>query len=787
MKKRFGLNLLAEMMSMIFVAGSVVMPVQAGIFDKIKQSVEEMTEGTEPNAKEEPHELDFVCNEMRDTVIGDNGIEAEACFTRLLVNDDEHEKLNAVLRKLSDTNMELAFDEAREIAEAFEGELGENTRLYYSILASPVRTDSSVLSFWEDVYSFDGYTYDNENRAYNYDPGTGKLLRLEEIVQDHIDLERDLPQILGMAIDEIHDVYDFDQDIIDDDLTAYLSETYDSWYPHLEWVLGHEGVTFLIPKNTLSMYNNSFMITAFFNDFADFVKPEYTKISVESLNMLHENYMNLTAQKYWTYPEEEGASLYAHAEMELLRSDYSYELFNTLFSRMDLDYEKYSEEFLEMAEENKEKIGKDGWELKYTVKDRHRRADNKVLSFVRNKNVFSTSDGFFINENRGFNYDPVTGRELRLGNILEDKDIFADAFKNSIRIALQEGLGDEEYAEGMNMLAKGIKDGSIDACTDEFSWSLGYEGMLFFIDGSLLLGDDYPPMQISAFVPFKGNEKAIVSKYLNIPETYTVKILTFKDQTHGAVSEYMDLDGDGLPEALFFDIGEYTKSGKYTSTIAIRSWGDEAEPFFVEREVITEEDIQELNAYLVRTEKDGSYFFLTFRFQDDYRTYVYELTTEEILNTGSSLEGLLEYSPMDGVYKIIFGNPKDFTIYFHFPLLGTHYGYMTAGLNQEYAYPDTSLNGDECFHFDSYNSEMTLKRKLSGQLVDFTGEPYEEVTLKAGEKLQLYKTDEASFIDFFTEDDAIFRIEIEVEPGLDYLHDGRYLETYFEDVSFAVG
>ncbi|MBQ9612120.1 MAG: hypothetical protein IJV14_05970 [Lachnospiraceae bacterium] len=614
-----------------------------------------------------------------------------------------------------------------------------------------------------------------------------KKLRLEDIVQDHIDLERDLPQILAMVIEKIHDVSDFDQNIIDDDLTGYLSETYIDWYPDLEWVLGYEGITFLLPKDTLSMHDSPFMVTARFDDFADFAKPEYTEISDESFNMLHENYMNLTAQKFWVYPEEEGASLYAKAEMELLRSDYSYELSSTLFSRMEQDYEAYSQEFLEMAEENRSKLGKDGWELQYTVKDRHRRADNKVLSFVRSKNVFSTSDGYFIYENKGFNYDPVTGRELRLGNILEDRDVFAEALRYGFEVSLENGFGEEEYKEGLDQILADIKDGTLDACTDDFSWSVGYEGVLVYCDGSLLFADNQYPMTVTVFVPYKGNETAFNKKYLNVPETYTVKVLSFKDQSHGAGYEYLDLDGDGLPEEMFLDVGNYTNSGKYTARIAIHPWSNETEPFYVEKELITEEDIQELNAYLVRTEEGGAFLFLSFRFQDDYKTYVYELTSDEVLYTGSSFEGLIEYSA-GGVYKIIFGNPKDFTSYFYYPVLGTHYAWKRASLNQTYAYPDNPLDGaDDYLYFDSYNSELTLKRRLNGYYVDFAGEPYKNASIRVGDSLQLYRTDEFGFLEFFTEDGAIFRIDISVGPDLYYEHNSRDLEAYFDDVSYAVG
>ena len=785
MEKNF--RLFAGIMSMILAAGSIAMPVQAGIFDKIKQTVDEATEDTKADVQEDVHEIDFLHDEMSDFVTGDNGVQVDWTFSRLYIDDDEHNELNAALKKYSDLNMELVQDAALEIAEEFDGKPNENTHLYYSILANPMRTDSRVLSFWEDEYSFDGYDYNNAYTGYNFDPKTGKALRLEDIVQDHIDLKRDLPQIFAMTIEENYDAGDFDQDIIDDDLTAYLSETYDDWYPHLEWALGYEGITFLLPTDTLSMYGNIFMFTPYFDDFADFVKPDYTKISVESLNMLHENYMNLAAQEYWVYPEEEGASLYAEAKMELLRSDYSYELSTALFSSMEQDYETYSDEFLSLVEENRNKLGKNGWEIKYTVKDRHRRADNKVLSFVRSKNVFSTSDGYFIYKNRGYNFDPVTGRELRLGNIVEDKDIFADAFKTGIRTALENGFGDEEYAEGMNNLAGDIKDGTLDACTDEFSWSLGYEGIVFYMDGSLLLGDNYPPMQITAYVPFKGNEKAFDKKYLSVPETYTVKILSFKDQDHAAGYEYMDIDGDGLAEEIFFDVGEYAKAGKYTAHVAYRPWSSDAETLYAEKELITDEDIQELNAYLVRTEEGGTFLFLSFYFQDDYSTYVFELTKDGVQYTGSSFEGLIEYSA-DGIYKIIFGNPKDFTTHSYYPVLGTHYAWKRASLNQTYAYPDEPLYGDDNYlYFDSYNAEMTLKRRISGSYVDFTGDPYGSAYLKVGDRLQLYRTDEASFLEFFTEEGKIFRIDITVGPDLYYEYNGRDLETYFDNISYAVG
>ncbi|MBR2275332.1 MAG: hypothetical protein IJ873_04625 [Lachnospiraceae bacterium] len=44
-----------------------------------------------------------------------------------------------------------------------------------------------------------------------------------------------------------------------------------------------------------------------------------------------------------------------------------------------------------------------------------------------------------------------------------------------------------------------------------------------------------------------------------------------------------------------------------------------------------------------------------------------------------------------------------------------------------------------------------------------------------------------SFIDFLTGEGTIFRIEIEVEPGLQYYYQGNALESYFEGVSYAVG
>ncbi|MBQ9612119.1 MAG: hypothetical protein IJV14_05965 [Lachnospiraceae bacterium] len=177
MKKRYGLSLLAGMMSVILAAGSISLPVQAGIFDKVRQSVDEAAENTRDDIPEDVYELDFVANEFSDYVTADNGNQAEWTYTRLFVNDDKHERLNAVLKKHTDLNMELVQDSALEIAETFDGVMDEHIRLYYSILSDSMRTDSLVLSFWEEEYYFDGYEYNNGYSGYNFNPASGKKIK----------------------------------------------------------------------------------------------------------------------------------------------------------------------------------------------------------------------------------------------------------------------------------------------------------------------------------------------------------------------------------------------------------------------------------------------------------------------------------------------------------------------------------------------------------------------------------------------------------------------------------
>ena len=156
----------------------------------------------------------------------------------LVLGDDdgrEYEKLASRLETLSDDTIsacEDTFDELLDEAkESYADDKKDFTPYELNLAAVPVRTDSSIFSYFEKMTVTGGKSDEVRVAAHTVDVRTGRELTLSKVIAD-TDL---LPELLAKRQRESYP--DISDDVFEDLLGEYEDKDY-------VWTLGYDGITF---------------------------------------------------------------------------------------------------------------------------------------------------------------------------------------------------------------------------------------------------------------------------------------------------------------------------------------------------------------------------------------------------------------------------------------------------------------------------------------------------------------------------------------------------------------
>lgn len=195
----------------------------------------------------------------------------------------------------------------------------------------------------------------------------------------------------------------------------------------------------------------------------------------------------------------------------------------------------------------------DGFETYVSTLDvQVRRADSLVISLLSD----SYSNYGQIDNYRAFhgsNYDPQTGRELMLNEVVD--------VNNDLALAVQKELTGHMWT-GEFHSDSAVEDYFANTPYDGFSWTLDYAGVTFyFAPGELCDG-----VTLTATVSFAQYPELFKEKYMEVPESYTVELpldISFYEQW--AADEALDeLSVSGWYDAernCYLDYGIWSAAG----------------------------------------------------------------------------------------------------------------------------------------------------------------------------------------------------------------------------------
>ena len=156
----------------------------------------------------------------------------------LVLGEDDgerYEKLAGRLESLSDDTIaacEDTFDELLDEAkDAYADDKNDFTAYELNLTAVPVRTDSSIFSYYEKTTLTGGESDEVSLAAHTVDSKTGRELTLSKVIAD-TDL---LPELLAKRQKESYP--DISDDVFEDLLGEYEDKDY-------VWTLGYDGITF---------------------------------------------------------------------------------------------------------------------------------------------------------------------------------------------------------------------------------------------------------------------------------------------------------------------------------------------------------------------------------------------------------------------------------------------------------------------------------------------------------------------------------------------------------------
>lgn len=373
------------------------------------------------------------------------------------------------------------------------------------------------------------------------------------------------------------------------------------------------------------------------------------------------------------------------------------------------------------------------------------RADTCVYSFVKKCMIGELEQNkpyreFYLktclyNGYFGYTFDSQTGERLALTDIVTDQEQLPELIMQSLEETYQ-----ETFPEGSeSMITELLQD-------DALAWSLGYQGITFYIQSGQFGMDDIRIYQ--ALILFSAEPDLFVEKYCDIPEYYAMQY----DFMEGVVA---DTDNDGKAERI--DMG---------------NWDNVADKF----EYIWLNNNECLT--LISGRNGDMFLYLTADGQLDYtgEAAIYDLSEEEpaYIYTES---GLIERNRLIDPACVINRLYDEHMLIVRGGFAGA---YCISDIN-ETGIPEESTHTHTWF-YDRWNLLFQVENPLEGRIVNVDGEDQgESITLTEGMRVMAFRTDLHTYIDFILEDGRLCRMT--VDEG-DYVccYEGLPLSNYFDFV-----
>ncbi|MDE6744017.1 MAG: hypothetical protein K2J95_09090 [Lachnospiraceae bacterium] len=374
------------------------------------------------------------------------------------------------------------------------------------------------------------------------------------------------------------------------------------------------------------------------------------------------------------------------------------------------------------------------------------RADTCVYSVVRKCMIgeleqedsrYSYLKTCLYNGYFGHTFDSQTGERLAVTDIVTDQEQLPELIVESLEETYQ-----ETFPEGSESMIEDLLQNG------ELAWSLGYQGITFYIQSEQIGIDDTCVYQ--ALILFAAEPDLFVEKYCDIPEYYAMQY----DFMEGVVA---DINNDGKAERI--DMGNW-------ENVADKFWDAAVRNVCL---ILISGRNGDMFLYLYT---DGSYDF-------EGEVAVYDLSGEEpvfIYRDGGLIERKMLIDPAYVTLEIadwymLYGEDTN-----RHGRMGNIYrisDISETGILEEYS---------DTWFYDRWNLLYQLEDSIEGRIVNVDGEDQgESITLTEGMWVMAFRTDLHSYIDFILEDGRLCRVPVEEENDICY-YEGQLFPKYFSVV-----
>lgn len=404
-----------------------------------------------------------------------------------------------------------------------------------------------------------------------------------------------------------------------------------------------------------------------------------------------------------------------------------------------------AEELRPQAEELLGEDTEDVWRYFYYEEDLTvHRADGLALS------LFYDSDSYIggmrpSRESWSFNFDPVTGEELRLEDVFRDTSVLPGILGDLLR----EEYPDIPFGDDLpELISESLEQ-------DLLTWTLGYQGVRFHFN-VYELAMPYVAGSQTVSLWFEESPELFREKYMQVPEQYAVELEFNADPT------LFDLvPGDGRIDSLtpFAYVGEYMEYGPLEITV-----NGQAYPLW-------DYDTDELTLWLARLgsgKEQRTYLYLDAMMENAYHVLsVYEVAPDLLIRVGE-----LSGSNFAGMFT----DPSEFVLHTRTEMLSTQTGTGTYHID-----PVSGLPAGENGYYELVD-ELVLTSLVSFEVTILPDEKKEEIP--AGMEFTLLRTDNRTFVDARMADGRECRIFVD-RSDWPVTIDGIPREDCFNGMFFA--
>jgi len=385
-----------------------------------------------------------------------------------------------------------------------------------------------------------------------------------------------------------------------------------------------------------------------------------------------------------------------------------------------------------------------------------RRADSHILSILENYDTYTGgAHGYYAFY--GDNFDPATGKELFLQDVITDMDSFRETVKEKL------------YAQYPNVGFDDLDTALADMDTADHSvmpWSMDYSGITLYFN-PYHLASYADGMQVIT-VPFNESPGLFAKEYLDVPKAYV-------QQLNSLTPAVLDVNGDDMNEAVFVtgEAAEETADEAYEEgysggyrNLTVCCGGEE---------VTISDQCFSATSYLVRA--NDQYYVYIFEISDNDYSLCTVVDLKTMKNDPSRtfnafLTGLgSDYDYDDTGYrsvisKYMFTDPACIPLSSRIEVLGSSSGAKLYKTDSD-GWPVTS---EKSFNVSSA-AVLTAKQDISCVEVDENGSEISDAVLSSGRYYVLVRTDNKSWADLQ-----------EVKDG-EYTKQSEYPYIYIDDVN----